>query len=370
MAISRLKHIVLPIIGTLSILLALSVTTNAQNEYQPNLLLDVSMDSAGNLYVIGTHWSSDHPIMNVFDSEGKENSKFNLRLPNFCCDPFPLRVRCSEDGFTYICLPGMGGLIRGTDLQFVRIDSEGHQDDTFGDNGVLKLPTAFKLQSFDISPQGEIWVMDTEYTVHRFDDDGMLVKVRKLVDIFPDEMLGGRFREFKAASVFALDENLILVTGNIIIELRDRSIETFFAVLELDRQGKMIKSQQWKSPWFSKSPGEPSFFTPLHGKSFTRQNGTFGTIIGFPEGIRGEPDPRRIVILDWSMKDGFHFYNLTELEIPGEIFLGYDLNQVFITKDSERTYLYFPFSDRHEVLVASYDEKGKINKKFKLKAFD
>ena len=357
-------------IGTLSILIALCVTSHAQGDYAPNLLFDVALDSTGNMYVIGTHWSSGHPIMNVFDAEGKVNTKFKLRLPNFCCDPFPLRVRCAEDGFTYICLPGMGGLIRGTDLQFVRIDNEGHQDDTFGDKGVLKLPPAFKLQSFDISPEGEIWVMDTEFTIHRFDDEGLLVKVRELPDIFPDEMLGGRFTSFKAGSVFVLEDNLLLVTGNIYIELRDRTSETYFAVLELDRQGKMVKSQQWKSPWFSKSPGEPSFFTPLHGKSFTRQNGTYGTIIGFPEGVRGEPDPRRIVILDWSMVDGFHFFNLTELEIPGEIFLGYDLNQVFITKDTDRTYLFFPFSDRHEVLVASYDSKGKVKKKFKLKAFD
>jgi hypothetical protein len=206
MIISRYKHIGMSIVGILSILLGLSVTSNAQLETAPNLLLDVSMDLSGNMYVVGTHWSSGHPIMNVFDTEGKKSDKFKLRLPNFCCDPFPLRVRCAEDGFTYICLPGLGGLIRGTDLQFVRIDGEGHQDDTFGDKGVLKLPPAFKLQSFDISPKGEIWVMDTEYAIHRFDNDGLLVKVRELPDMFPDEMLGGSFTSFKAGSVFALEE--------------------------------------------------------------------------------------------------------------------------------------------------------------------
>jgi len=332
-------------------------------------LRDVAMDSDGNLYIIARHWANNRPYLKTFDSKGEERPKFKLVLPNFCCEPFPLKFTISEDGFLYILLPGKEGLVSGAELLLVRIDSSGEQDEDFGDQGVLKFPPGFSLRDFDVSPEGVIWVLNRQFELFKFDDTGWLIKIRELSNIFPEKIMGGYFENFQADNLFAMNGNRLLLTGEIRVSGNELYNDRFFSVMELSEDGVMVNHLELSEPWFQKNSEPGSFFKPLQGKSFIREDGVYGSILGFKEGIKGEPDLRALMLLDWSLDEKFGFYNLQPLELPKEVFLGYDLNKVFFVRDKKTIKLFYPFPDRHDLLVVDYDDKGKIKDKFTLKAF-
>jgi hypothetical protein len=332
-------------------------------------LRDIVIDDDGNIYVIAIHWATDRPHLKAFTADGEDRKKFRLVLPNFCCEPFPLKLVCSQDGYLYVLLPGKEGFIMGADLQLVRIDKTGRQDREFGDKGVLIFPPGFKLKDFDVSPEGDIWVLNNILELHKFDDTGILRRIRELKNIFPENMMGGRLQHYYGRNLFALKDEKLLLIGNMKVSGDEWSRGEYFSALELDKDGKLINHKELEVPWFPKTPDSPSFFKPLQGKSFIRDDGLYGSVLGFREGIRGEPDIRGLSILDWSMKEEFHFFNLLSLELPKEVFLGYNLNHVFFTRTKDTIKLFYPFDEKRDLLVVDYDDEGKIKSKFKLKAF-
>ena len=368
-SISKLLFIIL----LASVLVGFPQDADARDPIMPSdedwPLRDVTLDSDGNLYVIARHWINERPYLKTFDSNGDERSRFKLVLPNFCCEPFPLKFTHSQDGFLYILFPGKEGLVRGADLLLVRVDTSGEQDVDFGDEGVLKFPPGFSIRDFDVSPQGVIWVLNREFELHKFLDSGRLVRIRELKNIFPDRIMGGYFETFQPGNLFAMTDNRLLLTGRLKVTGSDIYNNWFFSIMELDEDGVMVEHMELSEPWFEKNSDQGSFFVPLQGKSFIREDGVYGSILGFKEGLRDLPDPRALMLLDWSLDEKFGFYNLQELKLPKEVFLGYDLNKVFFVRDKETIKLFYPFPDRHDLLVVDYDDDGKIKDKFTLKVF-
>ena len=332
-------------------------------------LRDVTIDEEGNIYVIAMHWASERPVMKAFSSDGEIRKKFKLVLPNFCCEPFPLKFVYSQDGYLYVLFPGKEGFVMGADLQLARLDTSGRQDKEFGNSGIITFPSGFKLRDFDVSPDGDIWVLNDILELHKFDENGILRKIRELENIFPEYMMGGKFEHFYGRNIFALKDNRLLIIGIMNISGDEWSSGKYFSALELDKDGKLINHMELETPWFPKTPDSPSFFKPLSGKSFIRDDGLVGSVLGFREGIKDEPDTREIAMLDWSMKDEFHFENLIHIERPKEVFLGYNINHVFFTRTKDSIKLYFPFEEKRELLVIDYDEEGKIKSRMTLKAF-
>ncbi len=332
-------------------------------------LRDIVIDDDGNIYVIAMHWASERPHLKAFTPDGDDRKEFKLVLPNFCCEPFPLKLVYSQDGYLYVLFPGKEGFIMGSDLQLVRIDKSGRQDREFGDCGVLKFPPVFKLRDFDVSPEGDIWVLNNILELHKFDDNGILHRIRELKKIFPEYMMGGKFERYYGRNIFALNNEKLLLIGRMIVSGDEWSRGDYFSALELDKDCKLINHMELETPWFPKNPDSPSFFKPLAGKSFIRDDGVYGSVLGFKEGIKGEPDTRELALLDWSLKEEFHFINLITIELPKEVFLGYNLNHVFFTRTEDSIKLYYPFEEKRDLIVVDYNEEGKIKSKFKLKAF-
>lgn len=332
-------------------------------------LRDIAIDDEGNIYVIAIHWSSERPQLKAFTADGEIRKEFKLVLPNFCCDPFPLKLVYSQDGYIYVLLPGNEGLVSGPNLQLVRIGKSGRQDKDFGNSGILAFPNGFKLRDFDVSPKGDIWVLNNILEIHKFDENGILHRIRELKEIFPEYAMGGKFEHYFGRNLFALSGGRLLLFGNMKVSGDDWSKGEYFSALELDNECRLLNHTELETPWFPKTPDSESFFKPLAGKSFIRDDGMFGSVLGFKEGIRGEPDTRELALLDWAFKDEFHFVNLISIDLPKEVFLGYNLNHVFFTRTKGSIKLYYPFDEKRDLLVVDYDEKGKIKSKITLKAF-
>jgi len=324
-----------------------------------NPLRDVAWDEKGNIYVIAMRWDVDRPQIKSYSPDGKLRTDFNLVIYGFCCEPFPLKIVYGYDGFLYVLLPSKEGLLHGGDIQLIRINTNGIHDQSFGVDGVLPFPSSFKLRDFDVSSDGKIWILNDKLELFTFDESGQCVLVRKLKDVFPEEIKGGRLQHYFGRNLFAMNDERLLLIGLMDISSMKYGDRQYYSALELDYEGRLQDHKEWEVPWFPEGSKPTSFHSPLQGKSFIRNNGQFGSVLGFPQASQDEPNKRALVIADWSIDDGFHFYNIIPLSLPKEIYLDYDLNDAFFLRNSDKTIAFFPMGRTKKLVVQVYDKDGK-----------
>ena len=335
-----------------------------------NPIRDVAMDKDGNLFIIALKWNIDRPQIKSFNKDGEQRMEFGLSLPSFCCEPFPLKIVYGKDQQLYILMPSKEGLRLGEGkIMLVRIDSDGLQDSTFGEKGIMEFPLGFRLRDFDVSSDGKIWVLNDQLELFTFDDSRKCIKVRQLKDILPEKPMGGWLEHYYGRNLFALDGKNLLLFGKLTVSSARNGKADYYSVLEMNSKGDLLNHYEWEIPWFHKRSSQGSFFEPLIGKSIISRDGTYGSALGNPEGIRGEPNRRELAVADWSMKDGFNFYNIQPLNLPKEIYLGYDLNLAFFIRNETNTLVFFPMDRTKDLLVQVYDSDGKQANRFNLDVY-
>jgi hypothetical protein len=331
---------------------------------------DVEIDDAGNIFVIAYNWVKKRPQLRSFTSDGKLREDFTMRLPNFCCDPFPLEMTFGQDGYIYVLFPGKKISVIGVDMQIVKLDKEGKQDDTFGINSALAFPPGFSMIDFDVTQQGTIWAINSFNELYRFDENNVLRKIRDIKEVFPDNIYGDRFEDMVPVRLLSIEDNRLLLIGAISVQ-EDRNVRAkYYCAWIFDEDGILVENHEWEAPWHMKAKSDDaSFFSPLGKTRIIRKNWKTGSILGYQDGYRGQPDKRALSILDWTIVDGFHYYNIFPIQLPGEVYLTYDLAKVHFVKSDDKIILLYPFERDHKLLVVNYDQNGKILNKYNINVF-